>query len=199
MNKSLSKELRGENRGGGNKTTENFDKAIRKGNKKIKKQRVIKIATLNVRSLKDEYKFLEIEKEFEKSEIDMLGLAEVRRKNETILETKKGKIWFYTGHREMGFLVSNKLKKSIKEFVNINDRIAIVELEIKREKVIIIQVHAPTMGSTIEELEEFYKTLNNVTDERSINKQNKIIIMGDFNSQIGIKKGRGGIRNYWPL
>jgi len=112
-----------------------------------------------------------LEKEFEKNEIDILGLAEVRRKNETILETKKGHVWFYTdsdGHRGMGFLVSDKLKKNIKEFANINDRIAIVVLEIKKERIIIIQVHALTMGSNIEEIEEFYETLNDAIDKRSV-------------------------------
>lgn len=148
----------------------------------------MRIGTLNARSLKDDHKFLELENETGNYKIDILGLAEVRRKHESIIETKKGNIWFHTksdGHRGVGFLINKKHKKSIKGFMGINDRIATLDIEINKELIVVIQVHAPTLGTEITEIEEFYRKLNDVMESKKVNKQTKIIIIGDFNSQIG--------------
>ena len=158
--------------------------------KKINEQKMeMKIATLNVRSLKDNYKFLQLEKEFEHHNIDILGLAEVRRNGENIIKTKKENIWYYSdsdGHRGVGFLINKKYEKNIVKFMGVNDRIAMVEIELNNKvRIIVVQVHGPTLDSELKIIEKFYEALNKVIKEAEKEKNAKILIIGDFNSQIG--------------
>lgn len=51
---------------------------------------------------------VELEEAFEEGEIDILGLAEIRREVDAILETKKGNLFCYIGQgrqKGVGFLI----------------------------------------------------------------------------------------------
>ena len=142
----------------------------------------MKIATLNARSLKDNFKFMQLEKESMRQNIDVLGLAEVRRKNENIISSKEGNIWYHTdsdGHRGVGFLTNKKYKQCISRFIGVNDRISVVILEInKNEKLAIIQVRGPTLESDTKVLEEFYEKLSATIKEMEKVKNIKILKLG---------------------
>ena len=49
----------------------------------------------------------------------------------------------------------------------------------------VIQVHAPTAMAKDSEIDEFYEKLVGVLEEQRISAKHRIVIMGDFNSQIG--------------
>lgn len=48
--------------------------------------------------MKDDYKFRELEREFENNKINILRLAEVRKKNEAIIETKREKTYIVVSY-----------------------------------------------------------------------------------------------------
>ena len=119
-----------------------------------------------------------------------MGLSEIKREGEKIIKLKEGGILCYKGNeigqRGVGFWISSKVEKSLHEFQAIDDRIALIKLELKRKSFItLIQVYAPTAMAEETEIEKFYMNLSNTLSKLKINERNKVILMGDFNSQVG--------------
>lgn len=152
----------------------------------------IYISTLNTRTLKNEEIILELEHALTKIKWDILGISEVRRNYEAITHRKSNMILCHGAAENsqygIGFCIKNKWKNHIEEFKPINVRIASLTLKLNpQQKMKIIQVHAPTSESSQENIENFYKTLEDTIEETSDNKY-QIIIMGDFNAKIGMKQ-----------
>ena len=147
-----------------------------------------KIATLNVRTLKNEENLLELEDAFEDSDVHVLGLSEVRRAIEFISTTKNNHLLAHTtcsgGQRGVGFLVRKEMIKNITGFQSISERIAQLNIEIGTKILRIIQVHAPTSTSSENEIENFYAQLADTINQ---NKNPKVdtFIIHDFNAQVG--------------
>ena len=160
----------------------------RRKNKK-RKENEINIASLNVRTLKSEENLVELEYAVENSKIDILGLSEVRRKGENIIETKEGNLLCHIGNnfgqKGVGFWITKKYKIALKEFRGINDRIALLIMVLNKITISIIQIYAPTAMSEEKDCKNFYKELQNTYEEIKNQKNNHIFIMGDFNCQIG--------------
>lgn len=134
---------------------------------KFKSLDSIRIGTLNVRTLKDETNLLELENAFKEKKVSILGLAEIRRKNEKIIQLKSGNILCHSdstgGQRGVGFLIDKKFKDQIVEFKSISERLAILKVEQKEGYTLtLIQVYAPTSTSSEEESKSFYKTLSEI-------------------------------------
>lgn len=149
----------------------------------------IYIATFNVRTLKTEESLLQLEHALEKIKCHIIGLSEVRRLGEEILDRGEY-ILFYKGETKglfgVGFLVKKQLSKEIEEFVGISDRIAVLNINLpgSRNKWSIIQAYAPTDIASQEEKNSFYTSLRNTIE----NTHKNIILMGDFNSTLGSKE-----------
>lgn len=88
------------------------------------------------------------------------------------------------GHRGVGFMIKSKHKKQIIGFEGISDRIAIVHMNLSNytKQWTIIQVYSPTEQANATDIESFYNSLSEVTEKYS---DNNIVIMGDFNAQVG--------------
>ena len=88
-----------------NKTSSYADKTNNKKHKpkkfrkhsNSKNNKLLKIATLNVRTLKGLEKLTELESALDNSNIDVLGIAEVRRDGEAISMTKNKNLLCYKG------------------------------------------------------------------------------------------------------
>lgn len=92
------------------------------------------------------------------------------------------------------FLINKKWKEQIKEFKPISPRLALLKLEINDNLLVIFQIHAPTSECANSEAEDFYDL---VRFELSIteNKNNKTLLIGDFNTSIGkLVRGEDSIR-----
>ncbi len=79
----------------------------------------------------------------------IIGLSEIRRREENIIPLKEGGIFCYKGNdkgqRGVGFWISQELEENFKEFRGISDRIALSRFKFKRNTIItLIQVYAPT-------------------------------------------------------
>ena len=155
------------------------------------------LATYNVRTLSDECHLVSLENEIEKIKWDIIGISEMRRPGENVVELASQHIMFNKGNDKkqggVGFLIHKKLKGNIEEFHATSNRVASVTIRIsKRYKIIIIQVYAPTSVSSQEELEEFY---NDLQTEMRHKKTHYNVIMGDFNAKVG--KGDEDCRLFW--
>ena len=84
----------------------------------------------------------------------------------------------------MGFLIHKDTKHLVKEIVGISERITVLVLQLNCLIWTIIQVYAPTESSTDEETEDFYELLENTLNKY---KTQTNMIIGDFNSKIGIR------------
>lgn len=159
------------------------------------------IATLNTRTLRTPESLLELEEALKDLKWGILGISEMRRTGECIEEHQdfvlfnKGDI---EGQRGVGFIVKKYLKEHIIEFIGINDRIAILNIKLPSFKKTwtIIQAYAPTEQADELKHESFY---NDLSQAIVINySKNIIILMGDFNAQVGIKQCNGeyGLGNF---
>ena len=119
-------------------------------------------------------------------ELDILGLSEVRwRGNGEIMSDDY--VLLYSGgaqhEKGVGFLITKTTRKSVIGCWTISDRVVMIKLKCKPVDINLIQVYAPTSGSSVEDLEEFYGILDYAVKQC---KNNEIkIIMGDLNAKVG--------------
>lgn len=154
----------------------------------------IYISTLNVRSLSSPERLLELEKALEDIKWDIIGISEMRRMGESI-EEYENFILYYKGETPglygVGFIVKKYLARKIEEIVGISERVAILNIKLptsqNEETWSIIQAYAPTEANKKEELskiDDFFEILQSA--DQYIGKN--IIVMGDFNGKIGLRK-----------
>ncbi|CAG5024706.1 unnamed protein product [Parnassius apollo] len=113
----------------------------------------------------------------------------MRRLRESI-EDRNQYILYYKGviqrQRGVGFLIKASLKNQIKEFRGISDRIAYVNMTLPgySKDWVIIQIYAPTEQANPCDLDQFYQALSETIIKV---KNNHIVVMGDFNAQVGVR------------
>lgn len=146
----------------------------------------ITIATLNTRTLSTYEREIELEQALQEIKVDILGLSEIRKSGEDIIERTNGDIWYHLGttpgQKGVGFIIKKQVKHLIHNIVGVSERIAVLVIKEKRQKITIIQAYAPTSASSDNEIEEFYDLLETTIDKY---RSPIIIVVGDFNSKIG--------------
>lgn len=147
----------------------------------------IHVCTLNTRTLRTEESLKELEIAISNIKWEILGISEMRRPGEGI-EEKNDYIMFHkgehTGQKGVGFLIKSKLKKNIIGFEGVSDRIAAVHLKFPgyKKNWAIFQIYAPTEQASKSDIEYFYESISEAIKPHY---NNNIIIMGDFNAQVG--------------
>lgn len=159
----------------------------RRNNKRCK---TFQIATLNTRTLRTHESLLELEEAIEEINYDILGISEMRRAGEKIEEHKKYILYQKGepgGQKGVGFLIKQSLKKHIRELIGISDRLAILNIDLPgyKKQWSIMQAYAPTEQSDAAVLESFYDEMSRAI---SNNADKHIILMGDFNAQVGARQ-----------
>ena len=156
--------------------------------KKKKKPKNLYICTWNARTLSEESHLTNLMHEVKDMKWDVVGLSEVRRPGENLIETKEHHLLFHKGKESLkqsgiGFLINKNIKDKVHELYGISDRVASLTLKLSNKfDLKIIQVYAPTSTSSDEELETFYEEVTQALDHQ---KAQQTIIMGDFNAKIG--------------
>lgn len=156
----------------------------------LKQNDPLHICTLNTRTLRTAESLQELESALTNLKWDILGISEMRRVGEEIEERDhyimyhKGEI---EGHRGVGFLIKLKHKVKVKEFEGISDRIVILHMNIPEYKKdwTIIQVYAPTEQASKSDIDDFYNKLSEIVRRYYCN---HLILMGDFNAQVGTRE-----------
>lgn len=159
-----------------------------KSHPKKKKITKLKIATYNVLTLLNDERIHELEQEIKDNKLvwDVIGLGEVRRKDESFTTLQSGHMLYHSqaknGQAGVGFLVNNKWKDRIVRVKSIGYRVAELVLNINtRYQLKIVQVYAPTSTHSEEEIDKFYNDLENILETKS----HYTIVMGDFNAKVG--------------
>ena len=116
----------------------------------------------------------------------MIGLGEVRRKEESFTTLQSGHLLYHSeannGQAGVGFLVNKKWKDIITRVSSGNSRVAELVLRITdRYQLKIVQVYAPTTSHSDEETDNFYNTIDNILEKQT----HYTIVMGDFNAKVG--------------
>lgn len=93
-----------------------------------------------------------------------------------------------SGQRGVGFLIKNNISHKLTEFRGISDRIAIIKFQFEKQSLTIIQIYAPTATTEEKTCDEFYSQLKEILNKQKQNIKNHLLILGDFNSQIGLQK-----------
>ncbi|CAG4913137.1 unnamed protein product [Colias eurytheme] len=123
----------------------------------------------------------------EKIKYDIIGLAEVRRNGNSIIEDEDH-IFCYTGESKglhgVGFLIKKKYKNNIDNYIGISERVCLLNLRFTAMKISIIQIYAPTSDANEEEIDAFY---DDIEKARSFTSE-KVILLGDLNAKIGQRK-----------
>jgi len=148
---------------------------------------------MNVRTIRESHKKIELGHNFEEFGVDILGIQEHRICHEESLryEDLEGKTlvtlsaWrndqgAATGG--IGLLLSKRARKSLKEVVHNTDRILLSTFHGNPATTVIVG-YGPTNSSDEETAEEFYENLKRVIE--SVPEHNLLIVMGDFNARLG--------------
>ena len=167
-----------------------------------KTNNTIKIGCWNVRTLTDisnenrpARRTALIAAELNRYGTDIVALSETRlAEMGQIEEVGSGYTYFWIGKsvnekREsgVGFAIRTSLLSKLEEMpVGINERIMSLRLRIDKGRfVTLFSVYAPTLNSAEESITSFYSQLRHAL--RSTPKDDKIILMGDFNARVGME------------
>lgn len=159
-----------------------------------KKQTIIslQICTYNVRSLASRERLLELKESLKYIKYDIIGLAQVRRMGVNIIEDNDHILCYsgeIAGRNGVGFLVKKQYKGNITNFIGISGRVCVLQLQIGKIDLTLIQAYVPTARSNESEVEYFYSDL-----EKAHSLATKYIIsMGDYKSMIGIPKSEDSL------
>lgn len=120
--------------------------------------------------------------------LDVLAMQEVRWPGVGESELRHGTI-LYSGrrdnsHREgVGVYMSKKARTSLVDFAGVSERILRIRVDTQWCKTSIVVVYAPTEVADVDEKDDFYSQLSEVLDR--IPTHDVLIVMGDFNAQVG--------------
>lgn len=117
---------------------------------------------------------------------DVIGLSEVKREGEELIERSDFLMYSFTKSRKrgsVGFAVNKRWKNQVKIFKGLSDRVAILELQLEAKTFGFIQCYAPTSRAKDEEIDEFYDSVNEAL--RDTSNCDYLIVMGDFNAKVG--------------
>ena len=151
----------------------------------LSKSETLRIATYNVRTLSENIHLHHLERELENIKWDVVGLSEVRRPGESLVQLKSGHLFFSRGPNKkqggVALLVNKNLAPFVEEFEAVSDRVVNVRLRLhKHIPLQITQAYAPTSMSSQDEIEAFYDDLGRVEFNGRIS-----FLVGDMNAKVG--------------
>ncbi len=161
-------------------------------NYKNRKYHQLDLLYYNCRGVSGEDRLQVLENETKKIKWDIIGLAEVRRLGEKLIQGKNRNFFYYFGEtrgfRGVVFYINKKVMNHVIKIQGISERIGIMKLKVEGNiKILLVQIYAPTAGADEDEIKKFYKDLQKVLQKESIR---YIIIMGDWNAKVGNEEGR---------
>lgn len=151
----------------------------------------IQIGTWNVRTMLRRGKLENVKREMERNRINILGLSEVRWKEEGDFMSDDVRVIYSGGkeHRQgVAILLDKEMAKRVTNVMQCNDRMMMIKIEAEPVDIVIIQVYMPTTDHDDEEVEDIYEQLEELIENLKGN--DNLIVMGDWNASVG--EGREG-------
>lgn len=152
-----------------------------------------KIGTWNVKTMAQAGKVQNALMEMKRLGIEIMGVSEMRWPNSNCCDIEDCRV-YYSGSTSgkyihgVGVVVNKDVARHVSNFVPVNERIMLLQLNAKPVNTNIIQVYAPTSDHSDEEVEEFYSQIEDLI--KKLPKHELLILMGDFNAKVG--KGKEG-------
>ncbi len=148
----------------------------------------IRTATWNVRSMTDSSKLHILQKEMDRCNIPICGLAEVRWTGKGHFSVDRDHTIYYSGsdNKKMsgvGFILARDTAKCVLGYNPISDRLISIRLQAKPVNISIVQVYAPTSTADESTIDSFYQELQDTINR--LPRRDIIILMGDFNAKVG--------------
>ena len=155
---------------------------------------LMKMGVWNVRGLDGREKLLQ--EELEKANVDVdIAVTPETKKNLKGLQELEDYILLYSGvpaNRRAAsgtaVMIKAKFKKRIHSYMFVIERILQLRYKLQRGYLTLLAVCGPEEGKT-EQTEEFYETLQDQINK--INKNDYIIVAGDYNGKIPIDRNPG--------
>ncbi|KAI8436544.1 hypothetical protein MSG28_010075 [Choristoneura fumiferana] len=158
------------------------------------------IATWNVRSLLRPEKVYNVNKEMQRLNIDILGVSDVRWRGNGKHQIDADHIMYYSGSEEssnlygVGVIINSKTVKGNISFVPRSNRAMLIHIEAKPRNIDIVQLYAPTVEKSEQEIEDFYREVEHLLEIAQ--KHEMCIVMGDMNAKIGEGEVQGVVGKY---
>ena len=158
-----------------------------------KKQRLVKVGTFNVRTLRTDFRAFELQKLAADLKIDVLVMQEHRRsKSDVDFQRSLPKGWQILlgapsapGVGGIGFLLSSQCSPWLLDYKFVTDRVAVANFDIGNRRLHIICVYAPTASVTLSDTKEsvdFYDCVSTLIS--NIPSRDLQIVCGDFNAPL---------------
>ena len=154
-----------------------------------KNNRVITLATWNVRTLHQAGKLENVKQEMRRIGINIMGMSEVRWTDSGLIHSDDMTVIFSGGKTHMrgvGMILDKELSKSVEGYWAISDRVLLTKISARPFNIALIQVYSPTADAEEEEIDQFYEELD--TAKKHCKSQEVVIIMGDLNAKV--RRGR---------
>ena len=162
----------------------------RNANRENFNHKSLRLCTYNPQSISDlqQEDFETMLVELENVKWDVVGLSATQIKENSIEVLPSGHKLYNSGNgltrtNGVGFLVHKALVPFIYDYKDISDRLAVLILQGKENKIVLIQVYFPTSTYPDEDVERLYDQVQNVIDGTS--KRDFLFVMGDFNARVG--------------
>lgn len=111
---------------------------------------------------------VEFENALKKIRYDVIGLSEVKRIGEEVID-RNDYIFMFNGisrrRGSVGFIVNAKWKNQIDKFRCYSDRVISLTIKLPEGIIGIIQCYAPTSQSKDSEIEEFYEQISHAIED----------------------------------
>lgn len=142
--------------------------------------------------------FFNLCREMDRLNIDILGLSDVRWRQNGEHRIDNNHVMYYSGSEESsnmyGVAVIIKTPGVTVTFVPKSNRAMMIQIQCKPRNLNILQLYAPTAERSNKDVEEFYKQaeqLLSITKKHDIN-----IIVGDMNAKVGRREVKGIVGKY---
>lgn len=146
----------------------------------------IKVGTWNVRTMLKCEKLENVKREMIRNGINILGLSEVRWKEEGDYVSDDIRV-IYAGGKEhqrgVAVLLDSEMAKRVESVIQHSDRIIMVKLKAEPVDIVVIQVYMPTTDHDDEQVDEVYEQLEMIMEKQK--GKDYMIILGDWNAVVG--------------
>ena len=162
----------------------------------------IKVATINVQTLKEDMKLARVVKAAKKCNIDILALQEVRRNGRSgilTLEDESIRGWqiAWSGHsrkKEHGVAIICAPHVNFEEEIEHQPaRILSARVTVHGMKMTVLNAYAPTEGYAETTKATFYRELSKAKKELNVHSKYKLVTLGDLNATIASSSKESGL------
>jgi exonuclease III len=162
-----------------------------------KEDEKIRIGTWNVRTMLRPGKLANVIKEMRGARLDVLGLSEIRWKEEGDFMSEGIRVIHTEGLRGqngVAILLNERVAKCVSRIERHEDRLLMVTIKAHPVDIVVMQVYMPTTAHPEEELDKIYEMI----EERmgNIKGTDYLVIMGDWNAAVGEGAEGGYIGKY---